>query len=165
MNVNLAPRIKSLKVRDDFSLDVTFKDGKKYSVNLRGWIATGGDLLISLSDPDLFAQARIGSYGSSIEWDDGDLAIDATHLMLLSQQQRPITKADLVKWQSAFKLSNNEAADLFRISLSSWNNYKAGRRVPEPTQMLMRAMERDPIVLQAFFRPRITGRPKKTVSG
>jgi len=161
MNVIVIPRIKSLKVSDGFSLDVTFKDGKKHHVNLRGWIATGGDILAALADADLFAQARIGDYGASVEWDEGDLAIDATHLMLLAQQQRPVTRTELAKWQATFGLSNNEAADLFRISLSSWNNYKAGGRVPEPTQMLMRAMERDPIVLQAFFRPRVSGRPKK----
>ena len=66
-----------------------------------------------------------------------------------------------MNWQSEVDLSNREAADLLGVSLSTWNNYRAGMTVPTPVQMIIRAVKRDPIIMQAYFRPRRAGRPPK----
>jgi hypothetical protein len=59
-------------------------------------------------------------------------------------------------------LSNQEAAEFLRVSLSTWNAYKAGTStVPAAIGMICRAALRDPILLQAHYRPRKTGRPRK----
>jgi type IV secretory pathway TrbD component len=59
-------------------------------------------------------------------------------------------------------LSNNEAADLLGISASTWNAYKAGAPIPAAVAMLCRAAQRDPILMQAHYRPRQAGRPRKS---
>jgi hypothetical protein len=92
----------------------------------------------------------------------GDLAIDAAHLKLLADEQKIFDAREASKWQDELGLSNNEAADLLHISLSSWNSYKAGTApIPTPLAMLCRAILRDPILVQAHLRPRRTGRPRK----
>ncbi len=87
--------------------------------------------------------------------EDGDLAIDAYHLNLLAREQRPFEATDLAAWQADMAVSNQEAADLLRTSLSPFNAWKAGpRAVPAQVAMLCRAMGRDPLFVQAHYRPR-----------
>ena len=60
------------------------------------------------------------------------------------------------------QLSNHEAAALLGIAVSTWNAYKAQGNIPSAVAMLCRAAQRDPIMMQAHFRPRRTaGRPRK----
>jgi hypothetical protein len=131
-------------------------------VNLIGWIATGGDLLAPLKMRSVFEKAEIGNYGSAVQWDDGDLAIDAAHLMMLANEQRDFNNREARNWQKCMHLSNNEVADLLSISLSTWNAYKAGNSdIPPLIGMACRAMLRDPVLMQAHYRPRKTGRPRQ----
>ena len=130
-------------------------------VNLSGWIATGGDILAPLRDPAMFSRAAIVNYGAAVGWDDDDLAIDALHLKELAEEQRPFSNNDVRIWQNAVKLSNNEAADLLGVSLSTWNAYKAGAAIPQPVAIALRAALRGPLVMQAHLRPRTAGRPRK----
>ncbi|MEW6642827.1 MAG: hypothetical protein AB1586_20135 [Pseudomonadota bacterium] len=131
-------------------------------VDLSGWVATGGDVLAPLRDLKLFNQATVGNYGASVTWDhgEGDLSIDALHVKELVEQQKPFSTDELNAWQNRHSLSNNESADLIHVALSTWNEYKAGRKVPKRVGMLLRAFDRDPLLLQAHFRPRKSGRPK-----
>jgi hypothetical protein len=135
-------------------------------VDLTGWVATGGDVLVSLRDQSVFARARLENHGAAVAWDDGDLAIDAVHLKKLAEEQKPFGSDDVIGWQKITKLSNNEAAGLIGVSLSTWNGYKAGSPIPRPIAMLCRAVLRDPIMMQAHLRPRVAGRPRsKSASG
>lgn len=137
-------------------------------VDLAGWIATGGTILAALDDASLFATARLGPHGASVVWgaDDGDQAIDAYHLLQLAREQRAFGGEALASWQSETGLSNREAADFIGVSLSAWNAYKAGtNRMPAAAAMVCRAALRDPLLLQAHYRPRRTGRPRKVSNG
>jgi DNA-binding transcriptional regulator YiaG len=98
-----------------------------------------------------------------VTWDngDGDLAIDAVHLKRLAEEQKPFDSEDVGKWQERVRLSNREVAVLLGVALSTWNSYKAGAKIPKPTEMLLRAIERDPVLLQAHYRPLTAGRPRK----
>lgn len=155
-------RIASVKPVAPTALVVRWQDGGEDHVELAGWIATGGQPLAPLADEARFALARVGTYGAAVEWeDDGDLAIDATHLAMLAREQQPFKPADLAAWQAETGLSNQEAADFIGTSLSTWNAYKAGSSIPSAVGMLCRATRRDPILLQAHYRPRKTGRPRK----
>lgn len=157
---NGTPRIEKVSVTGPATLRVKWKSkGTPVEVNLTGWIATG-EALGPLSRKDIFGKAAVGNYGSAVLWDDGDLAIDATHLMLLANEQKKFTKDDARNWQVAVGLSNNEVADLLGISLSTWNAYKAGTSaIPLTTAMACRAILRDPLIMQAHLRPRKAGRP------
>lgn len=161
---NPLPRIASVTRTGPASLGVMWRDGPSDRVDLTGWIATGGEILAPLKDPAVFATARPGDHGASIEWggEDGDLAIDAHHLRLIADEQRRFGREEAAAWQAAAKLSNQEAADFLGVSLSTWNAYKAGTNpVPASISMSCRAALRDPILLQAHHRPRKPGRPRR----
>jgi type IV secretory pathway TrbD component len=60
------------------------------------------------------------------------------------------------------QLSNQEAAALLGIAVSTWSAYKAQGNIPSAVAMLCRAARRDPILMHAHFRPRrAAGRPRK----
>lgn len=159
--INETPCIDRVSVTGPATLRVKWKGkGASVDVNLTGWIATGGEALAALNSKDTFGKATVGNYGSAILWDDGDLAIDATHLMLLANEQKKFDKDDARSWQLTTGLSNNEVADLLDISLSTWNAYKAGTSaIPLTIAMACRAILRDPLIMQAHLRPRKAGRP------
>lgn len=161
---NPLPRIASVSRTGPVILGVTWRDRKSDRVDLTGWIARGGDVLAPLKDPAVFATARVGDHGASVEWgpEDGDLAIDAYHLRQIADEQRRFGREEAAAWQVAAKLSNQEAADFLGISLSTWNAYKAGANVvPASISMTCRAALRDPILLNAHHRPRKPGRPRR----
>lgn len=160
MSENL-PRIESVAVPSGMILRIRWRGVRAAdTVDLTGWVATGGDVLAPLRDPSVFARARVENYGAAIAWDDGDLAIDAFHLKQIADEQKPFGPGDARRWQEQTELSNNEAATLIGVSLSAWNAYKAGASIPKPVAMLCRAILRDPVMMQAHLRPRIPGRPR-----
>ena len=121
----------------------------------------GGDILARLNS-DLFGKAGIADYGAAVAWDDDDLRIDAVHLEQLAQEQRPFGAKEASKWQRMMQLSNQEAAALLGIAVSTWNAYKAQGNIPSGVAMLCRAARRDPIMMHAHFRPRrAAGRPRR----
>jgi hypothetical protein len=156
------PRIEAVTVDGPSTLHVRWRGDKhEDTVNLIGWIATGGDILAPLRDPEVFAQAAVESHGRAVGWGDDDLAIDALHLKKLAEEQRPFGNSAVCEWQDALELSNREAADLIGVSLSTWNTYKVAAAIPRTVAMLLRATRRDPLLMQAHLRPRTAGRPKK----
>lgn len=157
------PRIETVSVAQPAILKLRWRGRRASdSVDLTGWIATGGPTLAPLREAPVFAKASVGNYGTAVVWDDGDLAIDAAHLKMLADEQKIFDAKEACQWQGQLGLSNNEAADLLYISLSAWNSYKAGTAtIPVSLAMLCRAIVRDPIVMQAHLRPRKTGRPRK----
>jgi len=147
----------------DGVIKVKWKDRSSDRIDLSGWIATGGDILAPLRDRNVFKSPHVSEYGSSVAWGDGDdLRIDAVHLQQIAAEQRPFGSREAAVWQKAMALSNSEAADLLGISVSTWNAYKAGASIPGAIAMLCRAARRDPILMQAHYRPRRAGRPRKS---
>jgi hypothetical protein len=57
-------------------------------VDLTGWIETGAEILTPLKTAAMFEQARVAANGEAVIWNDGDLAIDATLLRKLADEQR-----------------------------------------------------------------------------
>lgn len=161
MTKNILPRIASVKAFEPSMLHVTWRDKQADTVDLVGWIATGGVTLAALKDWAKFRLAKVADYGAAVSWDDDDdLAIDGHHLKMLADEQKPFTAQLLKEWQTAVALSNNEAADLLNVNLSTFNAWKAGANIPTPVAIACRAAQRDPILMQAHYRPRRTGRPK-----
>jgi hypothetical protein len=83
------PRVERIVTRKPTALRIKWRSGSIDDIDLAGWIATGGDILAPLKDPDVFAKARVVDYGAAIAWDDDDLRIDAVHLEQLAQEWRP----------------------------------------------------------------------------
>ena len=160
------PRIETVTVVSPSTLRVRWR-GKKSAdtVNLIGWIATGGEILAPLRDPGMFSRAAVARYGTAVAWDDGDLTIDAVHLKQLADEQRLFSNSDVRAWQDKVNISNNEAADFVGVSLSTWNSYKVKAAIPQAVAIALRAALRDPLLMQAHLRPRTVGRPPKSSAG
>jgi hypothetical protein len=152
---------------EPYTLEVVWKDGTRSAVDLSGWVAVN-PILSPLRDPALFRTARVGEHAAEIAWgeDGGDLAIDADHLQMIAEEQRPFGREEIAAWQAQMNLSNNEAADFLHVSLSTLNAYRSGSSpVPARIAMICRAAARDPVFMHAHFRPRPpAGRPKKLAS-
>jgi hypothetical protein len=161
------PRIEAVTVEGPSILRIRWR-GKRNTdvVNLSGWIATGGDILAPLKGAAIFERAHVAAYGGAVFWDDdGELAIDALHLKMLANEQKPFNSRDCQEWQNTVKISNNEAAELLGISVSTWNSYKAGASIPQAVAIALRTALRDPLLMQAHLRPRTAGRPRKRAGG
>jgi len=66
-----APRIRSItKTLFGPVLMIFWTDAQQTEVNLAGWIATGGDILAPLRDPDTFSIAHVAEHGAAIIWGD-----------------------------------------------------------------------------------------------
>lgn len=156
------PRIASVVAASPHTLVVTWRDGRMDRIALDGWIGTGGDLLAPLSDWSAFSAPQVINYGTAVSWgDDDDMAIDAVHLRMIADDQKPFSGEDAANWQRQLGLSNNEAAGLLGVALSTWHKYKeAGSVIPLAVVHLCRAALRDPLIMQAHYRPRRPGRPR-----
>lgn len=75
----------------------------------------------------------------------------AVLLWQFAEEQRPFTSEDARAWQAAARLTNDEVADLFGISIRTWRSYRKGGRIPRSVAMACRAMSRDPLPLQAHL--------------
>lgn len=87
------PQIETVTVAGPSTLRIRWC-GKRNAdtVNLIGWIATGGDILAPLRDTAVFARAAVAAYGAAVFWDSDDLAIDALHLKKLTDEQQRTLK-------------------------------------------------------------------------
>lgn len=158
------PRIESASIAGTV-LTVTWRDGSTDTVDLAGWLARPGPAEFDiLKDPDVLARPQVAGYGTVVAWDDeGDVGIDHIHIKLLAEQQKPFGAEDVAAWQERLQLSNNEAADLLDVALSTYHTYKNGTaRIPSVVQIACRAILRDPVLFEAHYRPRRpSGRPPK----
>ena len=160
------PRIAAVTPQADAIVVIVWTDATTDTVDLSGWIARGGAALSPLTVPKIFNRVAVADYGLAVRWgdEDDDLAIDSVHLKALAEHQRRLSgdtaRAWIARWQDVMGLSNNEAADLLGVSLSTWHNYKNGTSVPSlAVQIACRAMERDPVIFEAHYKPRRAGRP------
>lgn len=152
-------RIAAVGAEPGHVLNIRWTDGTSARVDLSGWI--GLHEITELRNEAVFRQPEVGEYGASVQWaGDEDLSIDTVHLELLAQQQAPFGADDIATWQARHSVSNQEAADLHGVAVNTWMNYKSGAtRVPRGVAIACRAMDRDPLIFEAHFRPRHPGRP------
>lgn len=153
------PLIGGVEAGPGNTLVVEWVGGGGVTVDLSGWIALHD--IEALRIPAIFSKPEIGEYGDTVQWaGDEGLSIDSVHLELLAEQQAVFGAVDLVTWQERHGLSNQEAADLFAVHVNTWINYRSGASlVPRALVIACRAIDRDPLPLAAFLRPRRPGRP------
>ncbi|WCK05368.1 hypothetical protein [Agrobacterium tumefaciens] len=84
----MTPRIKNIVTKRPGILKTNWTDGGQSTVDLSGWIASGGELLTPLLSTDVWKTATIADYGASVEWDSQNLEIDAYHLYQIVKNQR-----------------------------------------------------------------------------
>jgi len=70
----------------DYRLRLSYADGQEFEVDLGEWIATS-PILHPLKDAALFAQAKAGFAGRSVEWIADELDLGADNLRNLAIEQ------------------------------------------------------------------------------
>lgn len=157
------PKLRSAKPGSrPFTLELVWRDGARDTVDLTGVIFRA-KVFVPLRDPDMFARVRVIDYGTAVGWDEdeGDLSYAALSLERLAAEQRPMDADAFVRWQADLRLSNRETADLLGISPSTLHTYRIGARIPKATRIACRAIAADDALMDAHYRPRLPGRPRK----
>jgi hypothetical protein len=82
----------------------------------------------------------------------------------MADEQRPVTGADLVAFESEFNLSTAETATLLGLAARTVRAYRAAKELPQSVAIAIRTIRASNTVLAAHYRPvghRARGRPKK----
>lgn len=112
----------------DHRLRLTYADGKTFEVGLDEWIATS-PILRALKDATLFAQARIGFAGRTVEWIEDELDLGADNLRNLAiEQTGGIGHERIWNWLHETGLTLEQAANALGISRRMLIYYRNGEK-------------------------------------
>jgi hypothetical protein len=153
------PRLTRVRAERGTSLVLTWKDGKVTRVDLTGLVARH-QLFADLSDPAVFAGVAMIENGHGVGWGD-DLDLSAETLRSLAEAQAGWTGKDFTRWMERLKLSNATAADVLDVHINTIKRLKTADNLDRLTTVTAQAIEEHPHMLDAFFRPRAAGRPKR----
>ena len=76
---NELPRIETVSVAQPATLRLRWRGRRTGdSVDLTGWIVTGGPTLAPLREAPVFAKASVGNYGAAVVWADDEASARVT---------------------------------------------------------------------------------------
>lgn len=169
MPIKPMPRLKDVTAgRAPYTLRLTWDTGHTSAVNMTG-VVFRNRFFEPIRNARAFRRVRVIDHGWAIGWDLPGSEKDADEidypgdaLERLAAEQKPMTGRAFFRWQRTAGLSNQETADLLDVSVSTVKNYHSLKHIPKVVQVACSAMSQDPIILAAHYRPRISGRPRKT---
>jgi hypothetical protein len=163
-SVDTLPRIKFVSAaRAPWTLNVVWTDGTKDRIDLTGLIHRSRLFRIFLVAPAAFRRVHVADFGGGIEWENG-LDYGADTLKMMADEQRPISGADLVAFESQLNLSSAETAALLGVAERTVRAYRTAKHLPQSVAIALRAIRASNTVLAAHYRPvghRARGRPTK----
>ncbi len=146
-------------------LTVGWRNGAVEDIDIAGWLARlGPPEFAILKDPDVLSRPLVANWGTVVAWDEeGDIGIDNIHLRLIADQQKPFGPADIAAWQETLGLSNQGAAAMLDIGVTTLHSYKTGlANIPNMVRIACRAIEKDIVLFEAHYKPTPKrGRPRK----
>jgi hypothetical protein len=158
------PRVKSVSAaRPPWTLKVTWANDSKDRVDLTGLICRSRQFRVFLDDPAAFRRVHVVHFGGGIGWENG-LDYGADTLKMMADEQRPMTGADLIAFETELNFSTAETAALLGLAERTVRAYRAAKELPQSVAIAIRAIRASDTVLAAHYRPvgqRARGRPKK----
>jgi hypothetical protein len=158
------PRVKTVSATSTpWTLKVAWADGAKDRIDLTGLVHRSRHFRVFLDVPAAFRKVRVAYCGAGIEWDNG-LDYGADTLKMLADEQRPVSGADLVAFESELDLSTAETAALLGLAERTVRAYRRAKRLPQSVAIAFRTIRASNTVLAAHYRPvgqRGRGRPRK----
>jgi hypothetical protein len=158
------PRIRAVSAAHaPWTLNIVWADGTKSRVDLTGLINRSRHFRVFLDDPGAFRKIKVAAFGGGVEWKNG-LDYGADTLRMVADEQRPVTGADLVAFESALNLSTAETAALLGLAGRTVRAYRAAKQLPQAVAIAVRTFRASNTVLNAHYRPvghPTPGRPKK----
>lgn len=121
-------QLSDVKPLPDHRLRLTYADGQTFEVGLDEWITTS-PILHPLTDATLFAQARIGFGGRTVEWIEDELDLGADNLRNLAiEQAGGIGHERIWNWLHETGLTLEQAANALGISRRMLIYYRDGEK-------------------------------------
>lgn len=134
-------------------LRLYYADGQTFEVDLGEWIAAS-PVLRPLNDLALFAQARIGFAGRSVEWIEDELDLGADNLRNLAiEQAGGIGHERIWNWLHETGLTLEQAANALGISRRMLIYYRDGEK-PIPRSIWLACLGWEAIRPQGGSLPR-----------
>ncbi len=121
-------RIRAVEVLPGQRLHLTFEDGWQADVDLSGWIEHTR-LFKPLQDATLFAQARLGDWGTSVVWVEDEIDMGADNLRNLAVEQAGgIGHERLIHWLHDNQLTQTQGAQAIGVSRRMLSYYLSGAK-------------------------------------
>lgn len=121
-------QLTAVEALPDYRLRLSYADGQTFEVDLRPWIETTAALR-TLQDPALFARARIGFAGHSVDWIEDELDLGADNLRNLAVEQAGgIGHERIWNWLHDTGLTLEQAAEALGISRRMLIYYRDGEK-------------------------------------
>ena len=146
------PRIKSVTARAPWTLHVTWANRKKDQIDLTGLIHRSRHFRVFLDQPAAFRKIHVADFGGGIEWENG-LDYGADTLKIVADEQRPVSGANLVGFESELGLSTAETAALLGLAERTVRAYRNAKRLPQSVAIAVRTIRASNTVLAAHYRP------------
>lgn len=134
--------ILKVKAHAPATLALQWSDGTKATLDLPRLLKSKS--YRALRDPEVFARARLGEWGHSVEWPSGiDISADALWLETLSATGRQDAR-EFLEWRLRHGLSLSKTADALGLSRRMVAYYSNGEKhVPRPILLACKGWEVD----------------------
>jgi hypothetical protein len=131
------PRLSTVQVILPFSLELTFINGQKLTLDLSVDVQRYPGLR-PLLEEGAFGGAALGDDGWSVEWPELDIQIgaDTLHLDALAQNAVDENTRIFIGWRARTGLPLNKAAEALGVSARSISRYSSGRE-PVPRSLAL----------------------------
>ena len=121
-------QLTAVKACPAFRLKLFYADGQTVDVDLREWIATTPTLK-ALRNAKLFAKAKVGFGGRSVDWIEGELDLGSDNLRNLAiEQSGGIGHERIWTWLHDTGLTLEQAAEALGISRRMLIYYRDGEK-------------------------------------
>ncbi|WP_340123739.1 DUF2442 domain-containing protein [Methylobacter svalbardensis] len=121
-------RLTAVQAFNEYQLRLTYADGQSFEVDLTALISSSA-FLAPLKDISLFAQAKVGFAGRSVDWIEDDLDLGSDNLRHLSVEQAGgIGHERLWTWLHETGLTLEQAAAELGISRRMLIYYRDGEK-------------------------------------
>lgn len=112
----------------DYRLRLSYADGQSFEVDLNEWIDSS-NALAALKDLALFAQAKVGFAGRTVDWIEDELDLAADNLRNLAvEQSGGIGHERIWTWLHETGLTLEQAAEALGISRRMLIYYRDGEK-------------------------------------
>ena len=121
-------QLTAVQALPDYRLRLTYADGRSFEADLRGWIEST-HALRALKDGTLYAKAKVGFAGRSVDWTPDELDLGADNLRNLAiEQAGGIGHERIWNWLSDTGLTLEQAALALGISRRMLIYYRDGEK-------------------------------------
>ena len=121
-------RVAAVKALKPYRLSLTFGDGATMTVDLAAIIDRIPALAL-LKDPKLFAKARVGEWGLTVDWIPGELDMAGDNLRAEAvEQSGGISHERIWEWMHRNGLTLDTAAEALGISRRMLAYYRSGQK-------------------------------------